>query len=107
MNMINFLLAMAPPSQTAQGAAQPAWVSIVPWILIFALMYFVLIRPQAKRQKEQEAMIKAVKTGDKVIAAGGIHGVITNVKDNSVIMKVDEGVKLEVQKSSIITVIKE
>jgi preprotein translocase subunit YajC len=105
MEMIDFLLAMAPPASAAEGAVQePAWVSFMPFIIIFVMFYFLLIRPQAKRQKEHEAMIKAVKTGDKIIAAGGIYGVVSNVKDTSVIMKIDEGVKIEVQKASIMTV---
>ncbi|MFH1066613.1 MAG: preprotein translocase subunit YajC [bacterium] len=102
MNMINWMAA-APLSG---GAGQPAWAQFVPFIIIFVLFYFLLIRPQTKKQKEHDALVKAVKTGDKVIAAGGIHGVVANVKEQSVLLKVAEGVKIEVQKSSITLVTK-
>lgn len=102
------LIAMAPTQQTAEGAqAQPAWVGMGYMLIIVILMYFVLIRPQSQRQKQQQALIQSAKTGDKIIAAGGIHGVITNVKDTSVVMKIDEGVKIEIEKSSIISIVKE
>lgn len=91
--------------QAAPGAAQPpGWTSFIPLVIMFALFYFVLIRPQMKRQKEHAALIKSVKTGDEVIAAGGIYGQIANVKDESVILKIADNVKIEVQRASIITV---
>lgn len=79
---------------------------LVPMILIFVMMYFLLIRPQKKRQQEMQAQMAALKTGDKVITAGGIHGLITNVKEKSVTVKVAESVKLEFEKASIVTVIR-
>jgi preprotein translocase subunit YajC len=67
-------------------------------------MYFVLLRPQMKRQKETEKLIQSVKTGDRVLAAGGIYGTVANLKDNIVILKVADNVKLEVLRSSITSV---
>ena len=67
-------------------------------------MYFVLLRPQMKRQKEAEKLIQSVKTGDRVLAAGGIYGTVANLKDGIVILKVADNVKVEVLRSSIMAV---
>jgi preprotein translocase subunit YajC len=79
-------------------------VQILPLGILFVLMYFVLLRPQMKRQKETEKLIQSVKTGDRVLAAGGIYGTVANLKDNIVILKVADNVKLEVLRSSITSV---
>jgi len=73
----------------------------MPIILIFVIFYFLLIRPQKKAQSEHKKMIDSLKKNDEVITSGGIHGTITNVKEHSVTMKVDDNVKIEVQKNSI------
>jgi preprotein translocase subunit YajC len=67
-------------------------------------MYFLLFRPQIKRQKDQAAMASSLKTGDRVVTASGIHGMISNVKDRTVIVKVADNVKLEMEKSAITTI---
>jgi preprotein translocase subunit YajC len=89
--------------QTRPHPDQPAWASsqIVFPILLIVMMYFLLIHPQMKRQKEHAAMVASIKTGDQVVAAGGIHGVIANVKEKTVILKVAENLKLEVDKASV------
>lgn len=81
-------------------------VGILPFIFIFVIMYYVMIRPQMRRQKEQARLVSALKTGDRVVTASGIHGLISNVKDNTVIVKVADNVKLEMDKSAITTVAK-
>jgi preprotein translocase subunit YajC len=70
-------------------------------VLIFALFYFVMIRPQRKRQKDQQNMISALQKGDRVITAGGIFGVIESIREDSVVIKVEGGTLLRVAKSSI------
>jgi preprotein translocase subunit YajC len=70
-------------------------------VVIFALFYFVMIRPQRKRQKEQQNMISTLQKGDRVITAGGIYGVIDNIREDSVIIKVEGGTLLRVAKGSI------
>lgn len=95
-------LLMAPPP--ADGSSPPAWVQLLPLIILFVLMYFVLLRPQMKRQKEHEKLISAVKTGDRVVAAGGIYGTVTNIKDQLVVLKIADNVKIEVQRSTITSV---
>ena len=78
---------------------------MVPLLLMGIIFYFLLIRPQRKRQKELEAKISSMKKGDKVVSAGGIHGSITNIKDTTVIVKIAENVKIEFEKASIAQVI--
>lgn len=79
--------------------------SFVPIILIFVIMYFLLFRPQMKRQKEAAKLVAALKTGDRVVTAAGIHGLISNVKDRTVILKIADNVKIEIEKSAVATVL--
>ena len=70
-------------------------------------MYFVMIRPQKKRQEQQQKLIAALKTGDRVVTNAGIHGLISNVKETTVLVKVADNVKIEIDKSAITNVLKE
>jgi len=79
----------------------------VPLIFIFVIMYFVMIRPQKKRQQQQQQLMTSLKTGDRVVTNAGIHGLISNVKENTVLVKVADNVKIEMEKSAIATVLKE
>jgi preprotein translocase subunit YajC len=79
----------------------------VPLIFIFIIMYFVMIRPQKKRQEEQKKLMAGLKTGDRVVTNAGIHGLIANVKENTVLVKVADNVKIEMERSAITTVLKE
>jgi preprotein translocase subunit YajC len=74
--------------------------------VLLALLYFAFFRPQSQAKKKQEAMLKAAKTGDRVVTTGGIHGVITNVKDTTVIVKVADNVKLEIEKAHLDKIIR-
>jgi preprotein translocase subunit YajC len=80
---------------------------IVPMIAMAAIFYFLIIRPQNQKQKQLQAMMSSLKTGDKVVTGGGIHGLISNVKDKTVIVKIADNVKVEVDKASITSVTKE
>jgi preprotein translocase subunit YajC len=73
---------------------------------MFVILYYVMIRPQSKRQKEQQRLIAALKTGDRVVTAAGIHGMITNVKETTVTVKVADNVKIEMEKSAVSNVLK-
>ena len=78
---------------------------MLPLLLLIPLMYFVMIRPQQKRQKQWQQMLGGIKTGDRVTTAGGIRGVILSIKDDAIIIRVaPDGVKLEVAKSAIASV---
>ena len=79
----------------------------VPLIFIFIIMYFVMIRPQKKRQEQQQKLIGNLKTGDRVVTNAGIHGLISNVKETTVLVKVADNVKIEMDKSAITNVMKE
>jgi preprotein translocase subunit YajC len=77
----------------------------LPLVLIFAVFYFLLIRPQQQRQKETRAMIAAVKRGDKVVTGGGIIGTVTKTKDNDVEVEIAENVRITVVRDTIQSVI--
>lgn len=96
-------LAQTPAPQPPSGAGM-----VVPMIAIFAIMYFLIIRPQNKRQKELAARVSTLKTGDKVITTGGIHGIVANVKEGPTLsLKIADNVKIEVDKTAIATVEKD
>ena len=86
---------------TAAQPQQPPWMTFFPFILILATVYFALIRPQQAAKKKAEETTRGAKTGDKIVTSSGIHGVITNVKDTTVILKIADNVKIEIEKSSI------
>jgi preprotein translocase subunit YajC len=74
-------------------------------LLLLVVFYFLLIRPQQKQRKEQQKLIEALKTGDKVVTSSGIHGMISNVKDRTVLLKVADNVKIEIDKAAVATVL--
>lgn len=89
----------------AAGAAPSTTSSLMTWgmlILIFVVMWFFMIRPQRKQQKELQAFRDGLKKGDKVVTVGGIFGTVEELKDDSVLLKVDKEVKLRVAKSSVV-----
>ena len=84
------------------NAAQPSAIaSLMPIIFIFGIFYFLLIRPQQKKQKEHGKMIGELKKNDEVVTNGGMHGTIVNVKDTTFVVRVDENVKVEINKSAV------
>ena len=97
-------VAMAAPQATATGGARNALATFIPLILIFVVFYVLLILPQQKKQKKHRQMIEALKRGDKVITMGGIHGTVTHVGETTVILKVADDVKIEVNKGAIATI---
>ena len=103
--MLTIFLAQAHSAAPSAAGPNPL-ASFIPIILIFVIMYFVLFRPQMRRQKEQQRLVSSLKTGDRVVTAAGIHGIITNVKDTTVTLKVADNVKLEMEKSAVTTVLK-
>jgi len=105
MNLLNtsFLLV-----QTAAAGTPPNFLlQMAPLFFIGVIFYFLLIRPQQKQRKAHEALIAAVKTGDKVVTSSGIHGMIANVKEQTVLLKVADNVKIEIDKAAITTIEKE
>ena len=100
MNSFFFSLLMGAP---AGDGGNPV-MSFLPLVAIIAIFYFLILRPQRKKQKETQNMLSALKKGDRVVTIGGIHGVIQNVKEGTVIVKVDESVKLEFNRSAIASI---
>jgi preprotein translocase subunit YajC len=83
----------------ASGASMLA--NFLPIILIFVIFYFMLIRPQQKKQKEYEKMLSELKKNDEVVTNGGVHGTILNIKDTTLTLKIDDNVKIEINKNAI------
>ena len=90
--------------QTAPAQGNPL-VSLLPMILIFAAMYFLMIAPQRKKQKQHDAMLKALTTGDEIVTSGGIYGTITNVKEDRFVVRVADNTKIEIGKGFVSTVV--
>lgn len=100
MNILTFtLLQAAPAGQAPAGGGSMFWVMI---IAMFVIMWFFMIRPQRKQQKELEKFRNSLKRGDKVVTAGGIYGTVDEIKDRTVLIKVDGEVKLRVDKNSLV-----
>jgi preprotein translocase subunit YajC len=105
MNLIDLLLLAQAASPAPEGAPQPSFlVSIMPLIFVFVIFYFLLIRPQQRRQKAHEKLVASVKTGDKVVTSSGIHGIVANVKEKTIVVKVADNVKIEFERSSVSSV---
>lgn len=85
----------------------PALAQFVPLVLIFSVMYFLLIRPQMKQQRDLATLQSKLKKNDEVVTLSGIHGTVVNVKDSVVTLRVDENVRIDVDRSSIGRLIKE
>ncbi len=77
------------------------WTMLIFVVLLFGLMYFVMIRPQRKKQKEHQQLIEELKRGDRVVTAGGIYGVIESISEDSVTIKVESGATMRVAKGSV------
>jgi preprotein translocase subunit YajC len=104
--MISTILFLA-QQQASQAQSGGLWyMQLLPFAFIFIIFYFLLIRPQQKRQKEHQRLLSDLKTGDKVITTSGIHGLIANVKDTTFLVKIADNVKIEVDKNAIASVSK-
>ncbi len=88
------------PGQSGGGAYGGLFMILI----IFGIFYFLLVRPQMKRQKQHQAMVNSLKKGDEVITTGGIHGTIVGVKDDIAVIKIADQVKIEVSKSCVASV---
>jgi preprotein translocase subunit YajC len=91
-------------AQGAEGAAG-GLMSFLPIILMFVVLYFLMIRPQMKRQKETRAMIEALSKGDEVVTAGGLLGKVTKVNDGYVTLEIAENTEIVIQKSAVSTLL--
>jgi preprotein translocase subunit YajC len=99
------LLAMAQPQG---GNAEGSLIStLIMFALIIGIFYFMILRPQQKRQKERQKMLEAVKKGDKVVTAGGLHGTVAGIDEKTILLQVADNVKLKFDRSAIGAVVRE
>lgn len=103
--MTHLVYAMAPASG---GSSEGSLIStLVMFGLIIAIFYFLILRPQQKRQKDRQKMLDAVKKGDKVVTAGGMHGTVAGLDDKTVLLQVSDNVKMKFDRSAIGNILKE
>jgi len=98
MNLLAILL-QTPPTPAPSGMGQ--YSTIIMIVAMIAIMYFLMIRPQQKKQKEIQKARSAMKNGDKVITAGGIHGKIKEISEATLLIEVADGIRIRVEKSSV------
>ncbi len=89
----------------ATGGTESSLFSLLPLVLMFVVLYFIMIRPQMKKQKEHKAMVEAMAKGDEVIIAGGVLGRISKLGDSFLHVEVANGVELQVQRASVVQVL--
>jgi preprotein translocase subunit YajC len=99
------LLAMAPPAGTEPNPQGQMIQMIGMFAILGVMFYFLLIRPQQKQRKEQENLMKNIKSGDRVLMSSGIYGIIANVKEKTFVVKIADNVKIEVLKSAVTSVV--
>ncbi len=92
-------------AQAAGGDTTSSLVSLLPLVLMFVVLYFVMIRPQMKRQKEHKAMIEALAKGDEVITAGGLLGKVSKIGDTYIGVELADGVEVQMQRSTVVQVL--
>lgn len=97
--MIEHLVFLMQPAGGEGGGGLTS--TLIMFGLIFLIFYFMIIRPQQKRQKERQKMLDAVKKGDKIVTAGGIHGTVVGVEDKTVLVQIADNVKVKIDRSSV------
>lgn len=102
-----FAMGSAPGGAAAPAGGMAAFQQVIPLVFMFAIFYFLLIRPQQKKAKEHKALLDALKKGDNVITAGGVHGKISAVDDTIVSLEIASGVIIRITKSYIAAVKKD
>ena len=102
---ISSAFAQTAPAAAASGGMQDSLMSMLPLVLMFVVLYFVMIRPQMKKQKEHRTMVEALAKGDEVITAGGVLAKVSKLGDNYLGVEVASGVEIQVQRSAVIQVL--
>jgi preprotein translocase subunit YajC len=97
--------ALAQTAPAAAGDTQSSLLSLLPLVLMFVVLYFIMIRPQMKRQKEHKAMVEALAKGDEIVTAGGVLGRVSKLGDTFLSIEVANGVELQVQRTSVVQVL--
>src|SRR3970040_1948823 len=102
---ISSAFAQPAPAAAAGGDMQSSLMSMLPLVLMFVVLYFVMIRPQMKRQKEHRAMIDALAKGDEVATAGGLLGKVTKLGDAYLGLEIANGIEVQVQRTAVVQVL--
>jgi preprotein translocase subunit YajC len=102
-SLTNILAQCSPQGQEGGGGSPLSGLWMI--ALIFVIFYFLLIRPQQKKQKEHQKMLEAITKGDRVVTSGGLYGTVVGVKDNIVVLRIAEDVKVEFAKSAISSIV--
>ncbi len=102
---ISNAFAQAAPAAAAGGDMQSSLMSMLPLVLMFVVLYFIMIRPQMRKQKEHRAMIDALAKGDEVVTSGGLLGKVTSIADGHVGLQVANGVEVQLQRSAVVQVL--
>ena len=102
---ISSAFAQTVPAATAGGDMQSSLMSMLPLVLMFVVLYFVMIRPQMKKQKEHRTMIEALAKGDESVTVGGILGKVSKLGDNYVTLEVAANVEVQIQRSAVVQVL--
>ena len=102
---ISSAFAQTAPAAAAGSDMQSSLMSMLPLVLMFVVLYFVMIRPQMKKQKEHRAMIDALTKGDEVVTGGGILGKVTKLSESNVTLEVAAGVEIQFQRSAVVQVL--
>ena len=97
--LLVFISGCVPPPE--EGAKGFDWTIIIFMVLIFGVFYFLIIRPQRRRQKQHDALMQELKKGDKVITTGGIYGVVESLSDESVVLKIESGATIRVARNGV------
>jgi preprotein translocase subunit YajC len=103
--LISSAFAQTAPAAAAGGDMMSSLTGMLPLVLMFVVLYFVMIRPQMKRQKEHKAMIDALAKGDEIATAGGLLGKVTKLGDNTLSMEVSPGIEVQLQRSAVVQVL--
>ncbi|KAF1048251.1 preprotein translocase subunit YajC [Xylophilus sp.] len=105
MSLISSAFAQTAPAATAGGGIFASLTSMLPLVLMFVVLYFIMIRPQMKRQKEHRAMIDALAKGDEVATTGGLIGRVTRVADTTIGLEIANGVEVSLSRSAVTQVL--
>ncbi len=97
--------AFAQTAPAASGGAESSLMSLLPLVLMFVVLYFIMIRPQMKRQKEHKALIEALAKGDEIVTAGGMIGKVSKLGDSYLHVEVANGVEVQVQRTAVVQVL--
>ncbi len=88
-------------SSSGEGGGTSPIASLLPFVLMFLVLYLFILRPQMRKQKNQKKMIDELQKGDVIVTSGGIHGIITNLKDDLIVLKIAENVRIELSRSAV------